>query len=124
MTEVAHRDTVRRATDAAISSVGSALRDMAAPSASQQTPPNSFHRPMITDLDWEMVKVYKLRPGQIISVYGKELVVNYCEPAERGGDFYLLEAHEPHYNTLTGPSSVLSLELDRSTTALAREDTP
>lgn len=75
------------------------------------------------DLDWETVAVKKLREGQIISVYGKELVVSHVGPAARGGDFYLLEAHDT-VSPLTGPSSVVSLELDKNTDLLAREDTP
>ena len=71
-------------------------------------------QPMIPDL-WTEVRVCSLCPGDLICVLGRELKVEYCVPAERGGDFYILEAYGPNLSEDIEMRDVVSFTLDKST---------
>ncbi|WP_131735532.1 hypothetical protein [Actinomadura roseirufa] len=74
----------------------------------------------IIDL-WEPTAVHELTDQHAISVLGAELRVRDCRPAERGGDFFILEATKtedpPHGGTATG---LVVVEVDRNRTVPAR----
>lgn len=84
----------------------------AAPAEPMASPP--MCQPMIQDL-WDEVQVHALVPGDIICVLGRELKVEYCVPAERGGDFYILEAYGPHLSEDIEMRDVVSFTLDKNT---------
>jgi hypothetical protein len=69
---------------------------------------------MIPDL-WNEVTVAKLVAGDVICVLGRELTVEYCVPAERGGDFYILEAYGPDLSEDVEMKDVVSFTLDKNT---------
>jgi hypothetical protein len=73
----------------------------------------------IIDL-WEPTAVHQLTDRHTVSVLGAELRVRDCRPAERGGDFYVLEAAKevsPHGGTAVG---LVVIEVDRNRLINAR----
>lgn len=76
--------------------------------------------PLISDL-WTEVKVSDLVPGDTICVLSRELKVEYCVPAERGGDFWVLEAYGPHLSEDIEMRDVVSFTLDKSTIVHTRD---
>jgi hypothetical protein len=74
----------------------------------------------IIDL-WEPTAVHQLTDEHMVSVLGAELRVHGCRPAERGGDFYVLEAAKdeasPHGGAAVG---LVVIEVDRNQLVNAR----
>lgn len=74
----------------------------------------------IIDL-WEPMAIHELTDRHTICVLGVELRVRGCRPAERGGDFFTLEATRteelPHGGTATG---IVVVEVDRNRLVPAR----
>ncbi|MEV3927414.1 hypothetical protein [Actinomadura coerulea] len=76
--------------------------------------------PGVLDL-WEPTPVHELTDKHTICVLGVELKVQDCRPAERGGDFFILEATKdenlPHGGKAAG---LLVVEVDRNRQVSAR----
>lgn len=67
----------------------------------------------IIDL-WEPTAVHHLTDKHMVSVLGAELRVHGCRPAERGGDFYVLEAAKEEVSPQGGTGvGLVVIEVDR-----------
>ncbi|TMR24605.1 hypothetical protein [Actinomadura geliboluensis] len=77
----------------------------------------------IIDL-WEPTAVHQLTDRHTVCVFGAELRVQDCRPAERGGDFYVLEAVNEEERPPRGkPAGAMIVEVDRNRLVNARLDT-
>jgi hypothetical protein len=74
----------------------------------------------IIDL-WEPTAVHHLTDKHMVSVLGAELRVHGCRPAERGGDFYVLEAAKDEASSHGGTAvGLVVIEVDRNQLVNAR----
>ena len=74
---------------------------------------------MLTE-EWAETTVQTLALGHVMSLLGRELRVTCCRPAERGGDFYELEAHGAECGVTS--SDVLHVTLDKNFKVYARKE--
>lgn len=71
-------------------------------------------RPMIEDHCWCETRVRDLDDHHVITLLGRELHVDSCKAAPRGGDFVELDA--------TDDDSEVHLTVDKNMTVLAKDD--
>lgn len=71
-------------------------------------------QPTIQDGSWTKITVKDLTDQHIITLLGRELNVVYLHPSERGGDFFVLEAHGTHLE------DIVSFTIDKNQKIWAR----
>lgn len=67
-------------------------------------------KPVMIDDQWFETTVALLSKHHVITLLGRQLRVEYCVPADRGGDFYILEAYGYHDKV----KDVVSFTLDKN----------
>lgn len=76
-------------------------------------------QPVIETDEWVPTKIADLTDQHTITLLGRELRVEYAVPADRGGDFYVLEAYG-RIGPNQGMKDVVSFTLDKNQKVFAR----